>query len=671
MKKTASILLLLFGFLIINTNLFGQGPTCANAEPFCSDDPTYTFPAGVNSGSAGSSVGCLSSTPNPAWYFLQVDQPGRINIHMWTTPSRDLDFAAWGPFTASSYDALVATGVCNQLVTSCYSACGSSCSSHGPTNGANPSNLGGYPCGNMIDCSFSAASEEYVHIPNAVPGQWYILLITNFSNQACDINFQSHSTSTGSTNCAIVRPFQGDTVCVGETATLVVENPPAGATFTFEGPNGFYQSTTSPTVTIPNAQLANGGTYTLVITPQGGAPGPASTATVIVNPLPTITTTATDICPGANSVITASGAATYSWSNGQTGASITVSPAATTTYTVTGTSAQGCVNTTNVTVTVFDNPIIEINPASVCSGDQVVVSSPTGVTYLWSDNLGDSTVINPIVTQPETYSVTVTDINGCSASTTLTVNPDAVIEAFGDEICIGEQAQIRASGGVSYIWSNGMQGEIIGVNPTFTMVYSVTGTNQFGCKGEDTTVVIVYPKPTAQFSTPSETVSLDNPELSFFDESTGGTFWLWNFGDFTSSENTSILQNPTHKYGTVGYYTTWLVVTSEHGCMDSTHKVIYVENPFSFYIPSAFTPDKDGLNEVFRPYGRGLDPSEYTMMIFDRWGTLIYKTNTPFASWDGYINGQRAPHGLYAYRFFIRDLEGKRREYSGHFTILR
>lgn len=555
----------------------------------------------------------------------------------------------------------------------CQSACGSPCSSHfsSAAGFANTPNLGGYPCGNMIDCSYNTSHIEYVHIPNALPGQWYIIVITNYSNHNTNITFQSHSTSTGSTNCAIVRPFQGDTVCVGETATLVVENPPAGAFFTFEGPNGFYQATTSPIATIPNAQLANAGTYTLVITPTGGSPGPATTAVLVVNPLPNITTTATNICPGANSVVTASGATTYSWSNGQTGPSITVSPAATTTYTVTGTSAQGCVNTTNVTVTVFDNPTIEINPASVCSGDEVVVSSPTGVTYLWSDNLGDSTIINPIVTQPETYHVTVTDNNGCTASTSLTVNPDAVIEAFGDEICIGEQAQIRASGGATYIWSNGMQGEIIGVNPTFTMVYSVTGTNQFGCKGEDTTVVIVYPKPTAQFSTPSEIVSLDNPELSFYDESTGGAFWFWNFGDFSSPNNTSILQNPTHKYGTVGYYTTWLVVTSEYGCMDSTHKVIYVENPFSFYIPSAFTPDKDGLNEVFRPYGRGLDPSEYTMMIFDRWGTLIYKTNTPFASWDGYINGQRAPHGLYAYRFFIRDLEGKRREYSGHFTILR
>ncbi|MDY0216936.1 MAG: hypothetical protein RBS19_08280, partial [Bacteroidales bacterium] len=186
MKKTATKILLLLAFVFININLFAQGPNCAEADPFCSDDPTYTFPASTGSSSPGS-MGCLYTTPNPAWYFLQVDQPGRINIHMWTEPSRDLDFICWGPFTGSSFDALVASGVCNQLNTT-------GGSTHGPTNGPNPTDLGGYPVGNIIDCSYSATHYEYVHIPNAVPGNWYILLITNYSNQPTQINFQSHAT---------------------------------------------------------------------------------------------------------------------------------------------------------------------------------------------------------------------------------------------------------------------------------------------------------------------------------------------------------------------------------------------------------------------------------------------------------------------------------------------
>lgn len=637
MKKTATKILLLLAYTFINLSLFGQGTNCLGADPFCSDDASYNFPASTNVPSLGS-VGCLYTTPNPAWYWMRIGSSGSINIHMsssYQSQGYDVDFICWGPFATLQ------------------AACASNLMSN-----------------SGVDCSYSTAAQEDCYIPNAITGQIYVLLITNYANHQTNISFQQTS-GAGSTDCAIVRPFQGDTVCVGETATLTVENPPAGAYFTFEGPNGFFQSSTSPVATIPNAQLANAGTYSLVITPSGGAAGPPTQATIVVNPLPTITVTATNICLGENATVTATGASTYVWSTGQTGASITVSPTTDSTYTVTGTSAFGCVNTASATVNLYDNPIITITPNSVCSGDQVVVSSPTGVSFQWSDNLGDSTIINPIVTQPETYSVTVTDTNGCVASTSLTVNPDAVIEAFGDEICIGEQAEIRASGGDSYIWSNGMQGETIGVNPTFTMIYSVTGTNQFGCRGEDTTMVIVHPKPTANFRTPIDIISLDNPDLEFYDESSGASFWFWNFGDFSSPENTSILQNPIHRYSTVGHYTTWLVATSEFGCKDSINKVIEVENPFAFYIPNAFTPDKDGLNETFRPYGRGLDPSEYTMMIFDRWGTLIYKSNIPFASWDGYINGQRAPQGLYAYRFFIKDLEGKRREYSGHFTIIR
>jgi gliding motility-associated-like protein len=164
---------------------------------------------------------------------------------------------------------------------------------------------------------------------------------------------------------------------------------------------------------------------------------------------------------------------------------------------------------------------------------------------------------------------------------------------------------------------------------------------------------------------------MDNQIIDLKDESTGASNWFWNFGDYTSPENTSIIQNPTHKYSSVGKYTIWLVVSSDNGCMDSTYKYLYVENPYTFFIPNTFTPDKDGLNEVFRPYGRGIDPTDYTMMIFDRWGRLIFKTHTLFEPWDGLIDGQKAPIGVYAYRFFIKDLEGRRKEYSGHINIIR
>lgn len=278
MKK--SFLFIVLGYLIIFTS-FGQG--CENATPICIDAGTFSYPATVGSGDAGTNIGCLQTTPNPRWLFLQVGQAGRINIHMWTTPSRDLDFAAWGPFTANSFEALITSGVCNQLTTNCLLACDTTCISHSGSAGANPSDLGIYPCGNLIDCSYEASLDEYIHLPDAVSGDFYILLITNYSNQSTQISFDIHSTSTGTISCS---QLSGDTVCVGETASLMYENPPSFATFTFEGPNGFYQSSLSPVVTIPNAQLENAGLYTLVITPSGGSPQSPVSASLTVKPLP-------------------------------------------------------------------------------------------------------------------------------------------------------------------------------------------------------------------------------------------------------------------------------------------------------------------------------------------------------------------------------------------------
>lgn len=283
-KKT--FLFVVLGYCLININLYGQGYTCESATPICIEAGTFSYPAGVGSGNAGLDIGCLFSTPNPSWFYLQVEQAGKINIHMWTTPSVDLDFAAWGPFTANSFEALIMSGICNQLTANCRLACDTNCISHPSSVGANPTNLGGYPCGNMIDCSYGSSDEEFIHLPDAVSGDFYILLITNFSNQPTQINFEIHPTSTGSVSCSQLSLFIGDTVCVGETASLTYQNPPSFATFTFEGPNGFSQSSLSPVVTIPNAQLENAGIYTLVITPNGGSPQPPINASLTVKPLP-------------------------------------------------------------------------------------------------------------------------------------------------------------------------------------------------------------------------------------------------------------------------------------------------------------------------------------------------------------------------------------------------
>jgi hypothetical protein len=280
------LLLLLSGYIFFCNQIYGQGSMCGNAQQMCFESGVYSYPASTGGSSAGSNIGCLGSAPNGRWFYLQVGESGRINIRLWTIPIRDIDFAAWGPFAASSFENLVSTGLCSLLTYNCQSACQSSCVTHGYSNGANPSNLGGYPCGNMIDCSYDASAVEFVHLPNLIPGDFYIILITNFSNLPTQIYFNIDTTSTGAVTCLPQSFLRGDTACVGETAHINVINPHSDATYTYEGPNNFSQSSTSPNLTILNAQMENAGTYSLVITPNGGSALPPLTAELVIKILP-------------------------------------------------------------------------------------------------------------------------------------------------------------------------------------------------------------------------------------------------------------------------------------------------------------------------------------------------------------------------------------------------
>jgi hypothetical protein len=119
-----------------------------------------------------------------------------------STPEHDLDFVCWGPFTADNFNELIASGVCSQL-----NMDSTGCVSHDASSGPNPVDLGVYPVGNVVDCGFSASADEYIHIPNMVANEWYLIMVTNYSNQPCTINIGGDPTSTGTTNCVLNPPL--------------------------------------------------------------------------------------------------------------------------------------------------------------------------------------------------------------------------------------------------------------------------------------------------------------------------------------------------------------------------------------------------------------------------------------------------------------------------------
>jgi hypothetical protein len=160
MKRLIFIHILSFVFVL---DVFSQG-TCSTALPFCTGS-SYTFPASINTPAPpGSNFGCLGTQPNPAFYYMEIANPGNLTIYMSTTPQRDIDFICWGPFTNFNT-------MCSQLNTA-----------------------------PIEDCSYSASWNETCQINGAISGEFYLLLITNYSNQNCNITF-SQTGGNGTTNC--------------------------------------------------------------------------------------------------------------------------------------------------------------------------------------------------------------------------------------------------------------------------------------------------------------------------------------------------------------------------------------------------------------------------------------------------------------------------------------
>lgn len=239
MKTFFQFSILLVGFVCIQFHAQAQGSSCATAQPFCTGS-TYIFPASTDTDAeSGPEYGCLGSQPNPAWYYLQIDQSGSIEITLDNTQGVDVDFICWGPFPNLGV-------ACNNLTGSgSFDGCGF---------------FESYPCGNIIDCSFDPQAVEQVNIDNAISGQFYMVLITNFSGQPTDI-IASQTGGSGTTDCSIVTPV--DCIITNFNATIGACAPDN----TFEI-NGDFTYDSSPTTGIITVIVDNGtSTYSQTFSP--------------------------------------------------------------------------------------------------------------------------------------------------------------------------------------------------------------------------------------------------------------------------------------------------------------------------------------------------------------------------------------------------------------------
>lgn len=230
---------------------------------------------------------------------------------------------------------------------------------------------------------------------------------------------------------------------------------------------------------------------------------------------------------------------------------------------------------------------------------------------------------------------------------------------------------------VSYLWSFGDGGQSQELSPIHT--YNVLGSfdvsltvnDLSGCNPDAFVLlpdaVTVNPVPQAGFDFEPKEVSIFLATIHYSDESQNAQDYLYFFGD----NLTSTSPNGFHEYLEAGTYPITQVVTNEFGCSDTLTKYVKILPEYQLFIPNAFTPGFDGINELWEVKGIGI--SEYHLMVFNRWGERIFETETFKHYWNGrkYNRGDLGPQDIYAYKIWVRDVFGRQHQYYGHVTLLR
>ncbi|MBL4586290.1 MAG: PKD domain-containing protein, partial [Flavobacteriales bacterium] len=354
---------------------------------------------------------------------------------------------------------------------------------------------------------------------------------------------------------------------------------------------------------------------------------------------------------------------------------------------------NGCSDTLVQNVWTNPTPVVALAGIDTCLEDETAFSnnsSPQDNTIIsWEWDLGDGTTASDVSTAHTysnagqfTVSLTATSDSGCVASATTSVevfpNPEPAFDIIDPEGCTPltvlfvNKSTIATGFNTGFEWNLGNGESAEGENATtiypdsgyFDVTLSVTSSE--GCNTvlsvDDAVRANITPE--AAFSVNKNVFSLLDARLQITDLSLHTLEWDWTFGDGASSQ----VQNPEHRYDEVGTYN--IMLTAINGdCEDTQVRQIKVEPIFTFYIPSAFTPNADYKNETF--YGEGEGFTEYNMRISDRWGELLFESNTQKNGWDGSYLGKPVEAGIYVYEFYVLDINSESHTYSGSLTLFR
>jgi gliding motility-associated-like protein len=326
----------------------------------------------------------------------------------------------------------------------------------------------------------------------AVNCQWNMFYNTWTSGSAtvANIEIRNQNTALSGNDFAIDDIYFAQLVEIYDSTKIIVDKPVIslgndtaiciGDTLKLTPGNGFSQYLWSNNSTASFIKATTTGNYWVKISSQSGCKA-SDTMHLSINPLPNITTANDTICIGDTAIISAAGASTYLWNTADTAHLIKVKPFTNTIYTVYGKSIFGCKDTAQANVVVNPLPVVSITqPLAICKGNVANLTAGGGSSYHWSSGQNIANIV-VMPTVDSTYTVEVTDANGCknSDSTTVSIinNPVCVITADVDSVCIGNAIVLTASGGSTYTWNNGDHLAVLTVYPQMPTTYSCTATN--------------------------------------------------------------------------------------------------------------------------------------------------------------------------------------------------
>jgi gliding motility-associated-like protein len=511
------------------------------------------------------------------------------------------------------------------------------------------------------------------------------------------------------------------TICAGNSASITITGTP-NATITYS--NGTTNATTvlngAGTATVNTGILNATTTYTLV-SAQSAAPASCSnpltgSATITVNPIPVMDPVSSILaCPGdavtVPSFTSTPTGATFGWTNSNANIGLATTGTGNITFTATnaGTTPisgsitvipalNGCVGSSQTfTVGVSNIPVANAGAdLNLClnalGGNQIGSTSLTGFTYSWSPSTGlsDPSISNPTVSTTAaattTYTLTVTNPAGCTNTdnVNVTIHPLPVVSFSSNEIDGCAPVSItftnnNAASSVNCVWTFEGGGSQTGCGPIthvfntpgiFDVTLTVTDVNGCVNSSTQTDMITVYPEVFAGFGVNQLSTTILDPTFHFTNTSINATSYSWEFGDGSTSSQT----NPSHTYADQpGVYHVVLHASNAAGCNDSVVVVIEVVDELIYYVPNTFTPDGDEFNNTFFPvFSSGFDDQSYTLLIFDRWGEVLFESHDVNVGWDGTYHNELCKEGVYTWKIVIKEKnKDKRHDLVGHVNLLK